>query len=305
MVSPLQRRRAINHVVQQGWCSLRRACRFLKLSRSAHDYQPKEAQEGTQRKIRRIFQLSQKYPRYGYRRIRAIMLREGWKVSRKWVQRIRRFEGLGVRGKGPKARRRGQSTALPAKAGAINEVWSWDFVHDRTDQGGTLRMLTLMDEYTRQCLAIKVDRRLNSKDVLNTLAEVMAQRGVPKYIRSDNGSEFIAREVQAWLKDLDIGTIYIDPGSPWQNGHIESFHNRLRDECLDRELFLSVTEAKVLIEDWRMFYNRVHPHSRLGFKSPDEFAQEAEKNQLKNQMKEPTKKLEEVPPAAVSFGIPI
>lgn len=251
---------------------MRRACRYLRLSRSASQYLPKQAQEGVQATVHRILWFSRKYPRYGYRRIRALLDREGWKVSRKFVQRIRRLEGPGVKGKRPKQRREGHSTATPTRAKQLNEVWSWDFVHDRTDDGTSLKMLTLMDEHSRQCLAIKVDRRFRAKDVVNALAEVMARRGVPKYIRSDNGSEFIAKEVQQWLKELEIGTIYIDPGSPWQNGHVESFHNRLRDECLNREVLLSLTEAKVLIEEWRQFYNREHPHSRLGFQSPDEFA---------------------------------
>jgi putative transposase len=201
-----------------------------------------------------------------------MLLREGWKASRKFVQRIRRLEGLGVKGKAQRRRRGGTSTALPTRASELNEVWSWDFVHDRTDNGASLKMLTLIDEYSRQCLTIEVDRRLRSGDVLGALAGVMAWRGVPKYLRSDNGSEFIAREVQDWFKEMGIGTIYIDPGSPWQNGHVESFHNRLRDECLNQEIFLSVTEARVVIEEWRHFYNRIHPHSSLGFQSPDEYA---------------------------------
>jgi putative transposase len=222
--------------------------------------------------VRRIVWLSRKYPRYGYRRIRALLEREGWKASRKFVQRIRRLEGLGVSGKGPRRRRQGNSTALPTKATRLNEVWSWDFVHDRTENGAPLKMLTLIDEYSRQCLRIEVARKLRSGNVLDALAEVMARRGMPKYIRSDNGSEFIAKEVQQWFSELGIGTIYIDPGSPWQNGHVESFHNRLRDECLNRELFPSVTEARVVIEEWRCLYNRIHPHSKLGFQSPDEYA---------------------------------
>jgi len=167
------------------------------------------------------------------------------------VQRIRHLKGLGVSGKGPRRRRQGSSTALPTKATQLNEVWSWDFVHDRTENGAPLKMLTLIDEYSRQCLRIEVARKLRSGNVLDALAEVMARRGMPKYIRSDNGSEFIAKEVQQWFSELGIGTIYIDPGSPWQNGHVESFHKRLRDECLNRELFPSVTEARVVIEEWR------------------------------------------------------
>ena len=225
--------------------------------------------------VSRIVRFSRKYPRYGYRRIRAMLEREGWKASRKLVQRIRRMEGLGVRGKPPRQRRQGTSTAVPTQATALNEVWSWDFVHDRTDNGSSLKMLTLIDEYSRECLKIQVARKLRSSEVLNALAEVMAGRSVPKYLRSDNGAEFIAGEVQQWLGQMGIGTIYIEPGSPWQNGHVESFHNRLRDECLNQEIFLSVTEARVVIEEWRCFYNRVHPHSRLGFKSPEDYARRA------------------------------
>ena len=222
--------------------------------------------------VSRIVRFSRKYPRYGYRRIRAMLQREGWKASRKLVQRIRRMEGLGVRGKPPRQRRQGTSTAVPTQATALNEVWSWDFVHDRTDNGSSLKMLTLIDEYSRECLKIQVARKLRSSEVLNALAEVMAGRRVPKYLRSDNGPEFIAVEVQQWLGKMGIGTIYIEPGSPWQNGYVESFHNRLRDECLNQEIFLSVTEARVVIEEWRCFYNRVHPHSRLGFQSPEAYA---------------------------------
>ena len=150
-----------------------------------------------------------------------MLMREGWKAGRKFVQRIRRQEGLGVKGRGPRRRRRGHSTALPTRATRLNEVWSWDFVHDRTDNGSSLKMLTLMDEYSRQCLKIRVSRKLKAKDVLDALAEAMAGRGVPAHIRSDNGSEFIARDVKDWLREMGIATIYIEPGSPWQNGHVE------------------------------------------------------------------------------------
>jgi putative transposase len=154
----------------------------------------------------------------------------------------------------------------------VNEVWSWDFVHTRTENGVPLKLLTLIDEYTRQCLTIRSQRRLRSGDILDALSEVMSERGVPQFIRSDHGPEFVAKEVQSWFEEIGIGTIYIDPGSPWQNGYVESFHNRVRDECLNQEIFLSVLEAQVIIEEWRLFYNRVHPHSNLGFQSPDQFA---------------------------------
>jgi len=271
-VSASAKRQAVERVVQKGICSVRRACRYMGLHRSSCQYRPQEAREKARRLVESILQVSRKYPRYGYRRIRALLVREGWKVSRKLVQKVRRLEGLGVKGKAPRQRRQGISTAHPTKARALNEIWSWDFVHDRTDDGNALKMLTLIDECSRQCLKIEVNRKLKSGDVLNALAEVIPQRGVPKYLRSDNGSEFIAREVQDWFQELGVGTIYIDPGSPWQNGHIESFHNRLRDECLNQEVFLSVTEARVVIEEWRNFYNHIHPHSKLGFQSPDDFA---------------------------------
>ena len=220
-MSASAKRQAVRRVVEGGLCSERRACRYLGLRRSSCQYRSQEAPEATKKLVKRIVWLSRKYPRYGYRRIRALLLREGWKAGRKFVQRIRRQEGLGVKGRGPRRRRRGHSTALPTRATRLNEVWSWDFVHDRTDNGSSLKMLTLMDEYSRQCLKIRVSRKLKAKDVLDALAEAMAERGVPAHIRSDNGPEFIAREVQDWLEEMGICTIYIDPGSPWQNGHVE------------------------------------------------------------------------------------
>ena len=250
MVSASAKREAVRRVVEDGVCSERRACRYLGLRRSSCQYRPQEAPEAT----------------------RKLVEREGWKAGRNFVQRVRRLEGLGIKGRGPRRRRRGNSTGLPTQATRLNEVWSWDFVRDRTDNGASLKMLTLIDEYSRQCLKIHVDRALKSKDVLDALAEAMAERGVPGHLRSDNGPEFIAKDVQDWLAEMGIATIYIEPGSPWQYGHVESFHNRLRDECLNQELFLSLPEARLVIEEWRRFYNRVHPHSRLGFQSPDQFA---------------------------------
>ena len=215
--------------------------------------------------------MSWEHPRYGYRRIRALLVKEGWTTSRKFVQAVRRSEGLQVKPPKKRRHRQGISTGPPTKATGRNHVWSWDFVHDRTDNGGPLKMMTLIDEYTRKCLDIRVARRLTSTDVLSVLSEAIEEEGTPSYIRSDNGSEFIAHQVQQWLSDKNIKAIYIDPGSPWQNGFIESFHNRLRDECLNREVLLSVAEAQVVIEQWRQTYNNEHPHSRLGFKSPQEF----------------------------------
>ena len=232
MVSPSQKKTAVAHVVAQRLCSVRRACRYLGLPRSTYRYVPKPIPDRRDQLHQRIVALSWAYPRYGYRRIRRVLAREGWTVSRKQVQRIRRREGLKVRPKPKKIPRRGVSTGLPTQAMHRHQVWTWDFIFDRTDNGGTLKMMTLLDEYTRQSLAIQVERQLTATQVLAVLEKAMARYGVPGYIRSDNGPEFIAAKVQQWLSENQIKTIYIDSGSPWQNGYIESFHSRFRDECL-------------------------------------------------------------------------
>jgi len=151
-------------------------------------------------------------------------------------------------------------------------VWTWDFIADATVRGGSLRMLTILDEYTRECHVLRADRALRSRDVLHWLAAAIAEHGAPEYLRSDNGSEFIAKIVQQWLAANHIKTIYIEPGSPWQNGFVESFHGRFRDECLNREQLWTLTEARVVIEDFRREYNDFRPHSRLGYASPAQFA---------------------------------
>ena len=270
-MSPKQKKRVVKDAADRGLCSLRRACAYLSLSWSTYSYRPKQANKKAQRLAERIVALSWEHPRYGYRRIRALLVKEGWTTSRKFVQAVRRLEGLQVKPPKKRRHRQGISTGPPTKATGRNHVWSWDFVHDRTDNGGPLKMMTLIDEYTRKCLSIRVARQLTSTDVLSVLSEAIEEEGAPSYIRSDNGSEFIAHQVQQWLSDKKIKAIYIDPGSSWQNGFIESFHNRLRDECLNREVLLSVAEAQVVIEQWRQTYNHEHPHSRLGFKSPQEF----------------------------------
>ena len=215
--------------------------------------------------------LSWQYPRYGYRRIRAVLEREGWSVSRKQVQRIRRKEGLKVHPKPQRIPRQGVSTGLPTQATHRNHVWTWDFIFDRTDKGSTLKMLTMLDEYTRQWLASRGERQIRSGQVLATLWQAMMQYGIPEHIRSDNGTEFIAGKIQRWLRVNQINTLYIEPGSPWQNGYIESFHSRFRDECLNREWLLNLREARVVIEDWRQHYNTERPHSRLGYLSPENY----------------------------------
>ena len=271
MVSPAQKKQAVAYVVDQRLCSERRACRYLGVHRSTYRYPVKSPLPQQVQVHQRIVSLSWQYPRYGYRRIRAVLEREGWSVSRKQVQRIRRKEGLKVHPKPQRIPRQGVSTGLPTQATHRNHVWTWDFIFDRTDKGSTLKMLTMLDEYTRQCLAIRVERQIRSGQVLATLWQAMMQYGIPEHIRSDNGTEFIAGKIQRWLRVNQIKTLYIEPGSPWQNGYIESFHSRFRDECLNREWLLNLREARVVIEDWRQHYNTERPHSRLGYLSPENY----------------------------------
>ncbi len=181
------------------------------------------------------------------------MLKEdGWKAGKKLVQRIRRECGLRVKRWKPRHRRRGRSTGtIPTRAERLNHVWSWDFVADRTDNGGRLRILSILDEHSRECLVLHVARKLTAHDLIEVMEKLESERGLPAHIRSDNGSEFIAKVLQKWLAQRRMKTLYIEPGSPWQNGHVESFNGSLRDECLNRELMLSVAEARVLIEDYR------------------------------------------------------
>jgi transposase InsO family protein len=217
-------------------------------------------------------ELSEEHPRYGYRRIAALLRQEGWPVGKRQVQRLRRAEGLRVPPTKRRVVRRGLSIGLPTKATHRGHVWTWDFIADATVRGGALRMLTILDEHTRECHVLHADRALRAQDVLNWLQRAIAAHGTPEYLRSDNGPEFIAQAVQQWLRDHQIKTIYIDPGSPWQNGFVESFHGRFRDECLNREQLWTLTEARVVIEDYRCEYNQLRPHSRLRYQSPARFA---------------------------------
>jgi transposase InsO family protein len=258
-------------LVEEEGYPVRRACRYFQLYRSTFQYRLQRPQEKHARLIERLTALSWKHPRYGYRRIVALLRREGWTVSKKQVQRLRRLVGLKVKPPKKRVRRRGVSTGWLERATHRHQVWSWDFIHDRTDNGGPLKMLTLIDEYSRQCLAIRPARALKSEDVLEVVKQAVRDHGAPDYLRSDNGSEFIAHVVQDWFREHGIKTIYIEPGSPWQNGWIESFHARLRDECLNRELLLNLREARVVIEDFRLDYNQNRPHSRLGYLSPNQW----------------------------------
>lgn len=217
-----------------------------------------------------IIELAKQYGRYGYRRITALLKAEGWRVNHKKIQRIWRQEGLKVPQKQPKRKRLwlNDGSCIRLKPEYTNHVWSYDIITDRTDDGRSIRMLTIMDEYTRECLAIDVSRRLNSVDVIEQLADLFIFRGIPKYIRSDNGPEFVAKQVRNWLRKSGTQTLYVEPGSPWENGYIESFNGKLRDELLNLEIFDTLLEAKVLVERWRREYNTLRPHSSLGYRPP-------------------------------------
>ena len=242
---------------------------MLGQSRRMQRYDPKVTDDETVLTVR-IVALARTYGRYGYRRITALLRNEGWRINHKRVERIWRQEGLRVPQKQPKRGRLwlndGSCVRLPSER--RNHVWAYDFVFDRTHNGRALKMLTVVDEYSRECLRIEVARKLTSRDVLRVLAVLMLRYGVPDHIRSDNGPEFVAKAVRKWLAGLDVGTLFIEPGSPWENGYIESFNGKLRDELLNGEIFYTVQEAKVLIEMWRRHYNQVRPHSSLGYRPP-------------------------------------
>lgn len=255
-----------------GRCSGRQACRYFGLHRSTFQYKPKEPDAWMKALKRAVKHYSLKYRKWGYAKITKLLKDDGWAVGKRLIQRIRREMGLRIPKRKPKQRRQGISTGLPTKAQYRGHVWTWDFIHDRTVRGGSLKMLTVVDEYTRECHLIHVARRINARDVLNQLFRLIERHGAPEYIRSDNGSEFIEKALRGWLYSADIHTLYIDPGSPWQNGYIESFHSRFREECLDREQLWTLTEARVVLEDWRQEYNNVRPHKSLKLETPKYFA---------------------------------
>jgi transposase InsO family protein len=257
------------HLRQRLGVSERRACRTIgqprATQRKAHLVRDDKAALSTA-----IIRLASAYGRYGYRRITALLRAEGWRVNAKRVQRIWRREGLNVPAKQPKRGRLwlNDGSCIRLRPQYPHHVWAYDFVGDRTIDGRPLKMLTVIDEFSRQCLAINVARRLKSDDVLATLTDLFVQHGPPGFIRSDNGGEFTAEVVREWLKQLQVKTLYIEPGSPWENGYNESFNGKLRDQLLNRELFYSLAEARYLIEAWRCHFNQVRPHSSLGYRPP-------------------------------------
>jgi len=249
--------------------SERRACRVIGQHRSTQRLQPL-VRDDEDVLTGAIIALASAYGRYGYRRITALLRSQGWHVNVKRVWRIWRREGLKVPTKQPKRGRLwlNDGSCIRLRPCWPNHVWSYDFVHDRTYDGRTIKMLTVIDECSRECLAIEVERRLRSDDVLHCLARLFTDRGPPDHIRSDNGAEFTAIAVRTWLERIGVKTLFIEPGSPWENGYNESFNGKLRDELLNGEIFYTLAEARALIERWRQHYNAIRPHSSLGYRPP-------------------------------------
>ena len=244
-------------------------CRAIGQPRSTHRYRRVDGDHEAGLTAA-IVRLASAYGRYGYRRITALLRGEGWHVNHKRVELIWRREGLKVPAKQPKRGRLwiNDGSCIRLRAEWPNHVWSYDFVMDRTHDGRAFRMLTVIDKFTRECLAIPVERKLNSESVLDCIAELFVKHGPPDHIRSDNGAEFTAHAVRERLGRIGVKMLYIEPGSPWENGYNESFNGKLRDEMLNGEIFYSLREAQVLIERWRHHYNTVRPHSALGYRPP-------------------------------------
>ena len=264
-----RRRRCIDLVRGKLRVSERRACQVLGQHRSTQRHVAR-GRTDEDRLIADMIELVRQYGRYGYRRIAALLRDAGWQVNDKRVERLWRREGLKVPMKQPKKGRLwlNDGSCIRLQPAYRDHVWSYDFVHHRTDDGRAFRMLNIIDEFTRESLAIRVRRKLNSTDVIDVLTDLFILRGVPAYIRSDNGPEFVAEAVRKWINAVGAKTAYIEPGSPCENGYIESFNARFRDELLNGEIFYTLKEAQIVIEQWRIHYNTRRPHSALGYRPP-------------------------------------
>jgi transposase InsO family protein len=259
----------VEHVVAEHGVSERFACRVLGQHRSTQRKIPRKPDDEAALTAN-ITALAIQYGRYGYRRIAAMLGDQGWVVNVKRVERIWRREGLKVPARQPKRGRLwlNDGSCVRLRPERPNHVWSYDFVEDRTHDGRKYRMLNVIDEFTRECIAIRVNRKLKAVDVIDVLSDLFILRGVPSHIRSDNGPEFIAQALRDWIAAVGARTAYIMPGSPWENGYCESFNSKLRDELLNGEIFYTLNEAKIIIERWRRHYNTIRPHSSLGYKPP-------------------------------------
>jgi len=250
-----------------------RICRAIGQAWSSQRYDRKVNQD-ERRLVAAMHRLALKWPRFGYRRITACLGREGWRVNAKRVHRLWKAEGLQIRRKARKRRRMGTSgnACDRRRPRHKDHVWGYDFVSERTERGGQLKMLNVVDEFTRECLTIEVARHFTGQDVVAALAALFELRGRPKYLRSDNGPEFACKAVRKWLKASGVGTLFIEPGSPWENGYVESFNGKLRDECLNGELLLNLAEARYVVDRWRLDYNHHRPHSMLNWMTPAAFS---------------------------------
>jgi putative transposase len=266
MTSPIGRRRVLRCLTDRG-VSERAACRHLGFSRRVATYRLQQTVKD-QPILEQLVATSQSYPRFGFRRAAAWL-----SLGPKRVRRLWRQLGLQLPRRRPRRRRCGSDIRLPG-APQPNSVWTYDFVFDQTANGRTLKLLCILDEHTRECLAIEVHRWIRSQDVILTLSRLMRLYGKPQYLRSDHGAEFTAAAVMRWLRDQNVGPVFIAPGSPWQNGYVESFNGKLRDECLNREWFRDIHEARILIEQWRHFYNHRRPHSALKYRTPNQARQQ-------------------------------
>lgn len=272
----------MEHLQKKFCVSERRACRVVEQPRSSQRHVSTKVCEDTAL-MQRIITLSRENPRYGYRRVCALLRREGWAVNKKRVQRLWREAGLSVPATQQKRRRPGSShnSCARRRAEYTGHIWSYDFAMDSTEDGRRVKVMPVVDEYSRECLSIDVERSITSREVVATLERLFGERGAPSFIRSDNGPEFIARAVRGWLAASGVGTLYIEPGSPWENAYSETFISRMRDELLDREVFANLKEAQVLAGDYREHYNYRRPHGALSYLTPVEFA-EREAEQLES-----------------------
>jgi putative transposase len=273
--------------------SERRACRVLEQPRSSQRYVSMKADKDAAL-VKRLVTLSRENPRYGYRRVWALLGREGWEVNKKRVQRLWREAGLKVPAIRERKRRRlgsSENGCTRRRAEHIDHVWSYDFVMDATEDARRLKVMPIVDEYSRECLALEVARSITAEDVVDTLDRLFTERGEPAYIRSDNGPEFIAGAIRRWLAISGVKTLYIEPGAPWENAYSETFISRLRDELLNGEVFANLKEAQVLAGGYRDHYNHHRPHGALGYLTPMEFA---ELEKLSGQSSGPRGRVEEL-----------
>jgi putative transposase len=274
-VSPAGKRRAVNYLCDERSYAERNACRLVQQPRATQRYQACIDYE--ERRIRqRLHELARKHPGSGYRRMTQLLRREGLRVNRKRVQRLWREEGLRnpLRKRRKRARGHSENSCAMKKAEYKNHVWCWDFTMDETADGRRLKWFSVVDEFTRECLALEVERRMKAKDVVAVLTWLEVKHGTPGAIRSDNGPEFIARAIQRWLATRQVAPLYIAPGSPWENGYSESFNSRMKAEFADREVFGSLLEAKVLGTEYQRYWNQERLHSGIGYQTPAEFAAE-------------------------------